>query len=95
MTDNDRKLTESLSVTHKHSDVQTSTDLKRVTHIHADGHADGGTDRELPHGRSAETYQDFVLPGEVWRLTEQLSVGHGKRTRRIPNQHRVIEPGSA
>lgn len=66
-----------------------------MTHIYVDGQSDAQMDRKQQKKlKRFQTDQDFVLPGEVWRFTEQLSVGHSERTGRVSNQHRVIQPGS-
>lgn len=56
----------------------------------------GSTDGQRTAGQAELflTHQDFVLPGEVRRLAEQLSVGDSEGARRVSNQHRVVQPGS-
>ena len=41
------------------------------------------------------THHDLVLPREVGRLAEELRLGHGDRTRGLPNQHCVVEFGTS
>lgn len=56
----------------------------------------GSTDGQRTAGQAELflTHQDFVLPGEVRRLAEQLSVGDSEGARCVSNQHRVVQPGS-
>lgn len=43
----------------------------------------------------AAPHRDFVLPGEVGGLAEQLRLGHGDSAGSVSDQHRVVELGSS
>lgn len=62
-----QQLSESLSMTHKYR--QALTYREWPTFMQTGKQMDRQTDK-LPDRQTVETDQDFVLPGEVWWLTE-------------------------